>query len=220
MSACGTRALKDSGASPTAPSVRRRSTGAPSKRRKASSSRLMAAPGVCRYPCGVTMLRLPATGGRSSRHRDEWFAKRRGEGTTKLSGSSSNAWPGNWRVSPAGRGSVVFLYTGDHFNMLVRPVLWRELKVGSHIVSHRFGMGDWEPDKTIWAGDAACTNCTLKLSPRRSSAGSAGNRAVSLRRARRDQKLKVTLNRANRGFSTVVGDSHVAPLVTGSYVWL
>ena len=45
--------------------------------------------------------------------------------------------------------SVVLLYMGDHFNMLIRPVLWRELKVGSRIVSHRFTMGDWEPDKTI-----------------------------------------------------------------------
>ena len=45
--------------------------------------------------------------------------------------------------------TVVFLYMGDHFNMLIRPVLWRDLKVGSRIVSHRFTMGDWTPDKTI-----------------------------------------------------------------------
>jgi uncharacterized protein (TIGR03000 family) len=45
--------------------------------------------------------------------------------------------------------SVVFLYMGDHFNLLVRPVLWRDLKVGSRIVSHRFTMGDWKPDKTV-----------------------------------------------------------------------
>jgi uncharacterized protein (TIGR03000 family) len=45
--------------------------------------------------------------------------------------------------------SVVFLYMGDHFNLLVRPVLWRELKVGSRIVSHRFTMGDWKPDQTV-----------------------------------------------------------------------
>jgi uncharacterized protein (TIGR03000 family) len=49
--------------------------------------------------------------------------------------------------------SVVMLYMGDHFNLLIRPVLWRELKVGSRIVSHRFGMGDWAPDKTINVGD-------------------------------------------------------------------
>ena len=45
--------------------------------------------------------------------------------------------------------SVVLLYMGDHFNLLIRPVLWRDLKVGSRIVSHRFTMGDWPPDKTI-----------------------------------------------------------------------
>jgi hypothetical protein len=38
---------------------------------------------------------------------------------------------------------------GDHFNMALRPILWRELKVGARIVSHRFTMGDWKPDKTI-----------------------------------------------------------------------
>ena len=45
--------------------------------------------------------------------------------------------------------SVVFLYMGDHFNLLIRPVLWRQLKVGSRIVSHRFTMGDWKPDRTV-----------------------------------------------------------------------
>jgi uncharacterized protein (TIGR03000 family) len=45
--------------------------------------------------------------------------------------------------------TVVFLYMGDHFNLLIRPVLWRDLKVGSRIVSHRFTMGDWVPDRTV-----------------------------------------------------------------------
>jgi uncharacterized protein (TIGR03000 family) len=45
--------------------------------------------------------------------------------------------------------TVVMLYMGDHFDMLIRPVLWRDLKVGSRIVSHRFTMGDWTPDRTI-----------------------------------------------------------------------
>ena len=45
--------------------------------------------------------------------------------------------------------TVVFLYMGDHFDLLIRPNLWRELKVGSRVVSHRFTMGDWKPDKTI-----------------------------------------------------------------------
>ena len=45
--------------------------------------------------------------------------------------------------------TVVFLYMGDHFDMLIRPNLWRELKVGARVVSHRFTMGDWKPDKTV-----------------------------------------------------------------------
>ena len=45
--------------------------------------------------------------------------------------------------------SVVLLYMGDHFDMMLRPILWRDLKVGSRIVSHRFTMGDWKPDKSL-----------------------------------------------------------------------
>jgi uncharacterized protein (TIGR03000 family) len=45
--------------------------------------------------------------------------------------------------------TVVFLYMGDHFDLLIRPHLWRELKVGSRVVSHRFTMGDWKPDRTV-----------------------------------------------------------------------
>lgn len=47
------------------------------------------------------------------------------------------------------QASVVFLYMGDAFDLLIRPNLWRQLKVGSRVVSHRFLMGDWKPEKTI-----------------------------------------------------------------------
>jgi uncharacterized protein (TIGR03000 family) len=61
-------------------------------------------------------------------------------------------------VKDLGDVSVVFLYMGDHFNLLIRPVLWRELKVGSRIVSHRFTMGDWQPDRTVTvSGDDGLT---------------------------------------------------------------
>jgi uncharacterized protein (TIGR03000 family) len=45
--------------------------------------------------------------------------------------------------------TVVFLYMGDHFNNLIKPVLWKQLPVGARIVSHRFTMGDWKPDRTV-----------------------------------------------------------------------
>ena len=52
-----------------------------------------------------------------------------------------------------GKMTVVFLYMGDHFNMLIRPYLWKQLPVGARVVSHRFLMGDWKPDKTITVTD-------------------------------------------------------------------
>ncbi len=48
-------------------------------------------------------------------------------------------------VSPA---SVVTLYLLTASNLKLRPLLTKQLKPGSRIVSHMFSMGDWEPDKT------------------------------------------------------------------------
>jgi len=53
-----------------------------------------------------------------------------------------------------GQMTVVLLYMGDHFNMLIRPHLWKQLPVGARVVSHRFLMGDdWPPDKTVTLKD-------------------------------------------------------------------
>ena len=59
--------------------------------------------------------------------------------------------------------TVVLLYMGDHFDMLIRPVLWKQLKVGSRIVSHRFTMGDWKPDKTVTVTSAEGGDFELHL---------------------------------------------------------
>lgn len=47
-------------------------------------------------------------------------------------------------VSPA---SVVTLYLLSQSNMKLKPILTKQLKPGSRIVSHAFGMGTWEPDR-------------------------------------------------------------------------
>lgn len=44
--------------------------------------------------------------------------------------------------------TVVFLYMGNEFNNLLRPILEKQLKPGTRIVSHRFVLGDWKPDET------------------------------------------------------------------------
>jgi SAM-dependent methyltransferase len=48
-------------------------------------------------------------------------------------------------ISPA---TVVTLYLLTDLNLKVRPKLLKELKPGTRVVSHAFGMGDWKPEKT------------------------------------------------------------------------
>jgi uncharacterized protein (TIGR03000 family) len=52
-------------------------------------------------------------------------------------------------VKDLSKATLVFLYMSDEFDMLVRPILWQQLKVGARVVSHRFNMGDWRPDKSV-----------------------------------------------------------------------
>lgn len=47
------------------------------------------------------------------------------------------------------KANVVFLYLLPEVNLEMRPKLWRELKPGSRVVSHEFGMGDWKPQRTL-----------------------------------------------------------------------
>lgn len=45
--------------------------------------------------------------------------------------------------------TVVFLFMGNSFNMVMRRLLWEQLPVGARVVSNDFHMGDWEPDETV-----------------------------------------------------------------------
>jgi ubiquinone/menaquinone biosynthesis C-methylase UbiE len=43
--------------------------------------------------------------------------------------------------------SVVMIYLLPNINLKLRPKLLKELKPGTRIVSHEFGIGDWKPEK-------------------------------------------------------------------------
>lgn len=45
--------------------------------------------------------------------------------------------------------TVVTLYLLNSLNEKLRPKLLRELKPGTRVVSHAFGMGDWTPEQTL-----------------------------------------------------------------------
>jgi SAM-dependent methyltransferase len=45
--------------------------------------------------------------------------------------------------------TVVTLYLSEAINERLRPKLLRELRAGARIVSYRFAMGDWRPDREL-----------------------------------------------------------------------
>jgi SAM-dependent methyltransferase len=63
-------------------------------------------------------------------------------------------------VSPA---TVVTLYLLSSSNMKLRPILTKQLRPGSRIVSHQFSMGDWQPAKNETFTDSNGSTRTLYL---------------------------------------------------------
>ena len=63
-------------------------------------------------------------------------------------------------LSPA---TVVTLYLYPAANLRLRPQLRRQLKPGSRVVSHDFGMGDWKPDHVEQMTDSSGLLRTIYL---------------------------------------------------------
>jgi hypothetical protein len=57
--------------------------------------------------------------------------------------------------------SVVTMYLYPVANLRLRPVLMRELKPGSRVISHDFGMGSWKPDRVERLQDRAGLSRTI-----------------------------------------------------------
>lgn len=52
------------------------------------------------------------------------------------------------KIKALADATVVLLYVGEDLNLKLKPILQKTLKPGARVVSHRFEMGDWEPDET------------------------------------------------------------------------
>jgi ribosomal protein L11 methylase PrmA len=59
--------------------------------------------------------------------------------------------------------TVVTLYLVSSANLKLRPILTKQLPVGARIVSHSFGMGDWQPEKVDKFTDGRGDQRTLYL---------------------------------------------------------
>ncbi len=56
---------------------------------------------------------------------------------------------GNALAVDMSKMTAVFLFMGETFNLVMRPLLWTQLPVGARVVSNDFAMGDWTPDRTV-----------------------------------------------------------------------
>ena len=55
---------------------------------------------------------------------------------------------GDLYASDFSDATVVTLFLWPHVNRKLRPILWRQLKVGTRVVSHIWDMADWIPERT------------------------------------------------------------------------
>jgi SAM-dependent methyltransferase len=53
------------------------------------------------------------------------------------------------------QATAVMLYLSSAINVRLRPILLRQLKPGTPVVSHDFLMGDWQPDESSFVNGAA-----------------------------------------------------------------
>jgi hypothetical protein len=56
---------------------------------------------------------------------------------------------GNALAIDMSKVTVVFLFMGEPFNLVMRPLLWKQLPIGARVVSNDFAMGDWKPERTV-----------------------------------------------------------------------
>jgi len=59
--------------------------------------------------------------------------------------------------------TVVTLYLLPDVNIALRPILWKQLRVGTRVVSHNYHMGDeWLPEQAERVGDAVVYAWTIQ----------------------------------------------------------
>jgi SAM-dependent methyltransferase len=69
------------------------------------------------------------------------------------------------------KATVVTLYLLPDINRKLRPQLWRQLKVGTRVVSHDFDMGDeWPPEKVEKVGNKTLYLWTIRPEHKKAAA--------------------------------------------------
>lgn len=118
------------------------------------------------------------------------------------------------------QATVITLYLLPTLNVKLRPKLFAELRPGTRVVSHAFNMGDWEPDRTLYAGGRTVYYWVMpaKLDGMwtLTAPGGGTTRTYELRLTQNYQRLEGTATAGGRTLAVdsarVIGDSVVFTL--------
>jgi predicted RNA methylase len=67
------------------------------------------------------------------------------------------------KIKDLHEATVVMLYMGADINLRLRPILKKTLRPGARVVSHRFTMGDWKPERSERVYSSAGYPCDVLL---------------------------------------------------------
>jgi len=105
---------------------------------------MQAAPGKCPFLKGMNRIHVPIGHGEGKFVcRKEWIVR-----GLDQAGQVVLRYVNEKDMEDVKEASVVLVYIGDDLGARMSPVLQKVLKPGTRIVSHRFSLGDWKPDKT------------------------------------------------------------------------
>ncbi|MFP4366478.1 MAG: class I SAM-dependent methyltransferase [Bacteroidales bacterium] len=99
------------------------------------------------------------------------------------------------------RASVITMYLLSSVNLKLRPVLLKELRPGTRIVSHSFSMGDWEADKHVRVDNRHIYYWVIPADVSGEWEWSTNGRQFSMNVTQEFQKISLELDSGNRSLA-------------------
>lgn len=98
------------------------------------------------------------------------------------------------------KASVITMYLLSSVNLKLRPVLLKELRPGTRIVSHSFSMGEWEADEHVQVNNRHVYYWVIPANLRGSWEWETNGERFTMRAGQEFQKVNINLTSGKRSF--------------------
>lgn len=98
------------------------------------------------------------------------------------------------------KASVITMYLLSSVNLKLRPVLLKELRPGTRIVSHSFSMGEWEADEHVQVNNRHVYYWVIPANLRGSWEWKTNGERFTMRAGQEFQKVNINLTSGKRSF--------------------